>query len=299
MKTWSARLFPASVATLAIVAGCSDDPRIPDGERFSSRVVGQPGVVLIDDMEDGTQYILSDSERVGLWYVYNDESAGSTQLPDLGFPMYRTRRPDGAPEPTSQVPPRECGGDASTPFFQGEDSCAFVARTWGTGQRGWGAGMGVDLNGEGGVKNPFDASEYVGIGFFAIGNVRDQLLRVNVQDVRTTPESSDAADRRGIERCDDTPARRCNDHYGRNVTISNTWQWYQIPFDCMTSGGWGFPGGAGGPFPEGLVGVQFQVSGADPEDDGMATLPVQAFDFSIDNLSFLEAGTVDPSDCPL
>jgi hypothetical protein len=310
-QAWMAmnRRFEAGALLVAAVAlgACSDDPRIPDGERYSE------DVVVIDDMEDGTQYILSDDGRVGLWYTYNDASPSGTQEPSQGFPMYRTRKPDGSPDPSSQVPPRECGA-GDPPIFPGEENCAFVARTWGTGQRGWGAGMGVDLNGEGGVKNPFDASEYGGIGFFATAGVmalRSNQLRVNIQEVRTTPESYLAADRRDITRCnsynpDGTETGRCNDHYGATVSVqSGSWQWIQIPFHCMAAGGWGYPSFPGSVPPDQnvlrrdvIAGIQFQVGGADPEDDGTASLPVMDFDFSIDNLSFLK-NVNDQTPCTL
>ncbi len=292
----------AAIVSAQGAIGCSDPARIPDGERLS------PEVSLIDDMEDGTQYILSDDGRVGLWYTYNDMSASGTQEPAVGFPMYRTRMPDGEPNPASEIPPRECGGGVEAPFFAGEESCAFVARTAGNGQRGWGAGMGVDLNGEGGAKNPVDASEFGGIGFFVQGNVRGGSIRVNVQDVRTTPESATAADRRGIARCTDEPNRRCNDHYGFLVrgVRADAWSWVSIPFYCLASGGWGFPAMGGTPDEnrlrtDAVVGIQFQVEGADPTDSGTPTLPVQAFDFAIDNLAFLrnvDANTPCPAPAP-
>ena len=300
------------LVVLGALPACSDDPRIPDGNHYSEEVIQQPGVVVIDDMEDGTQYILSDDGRVGLWYTYNDASPSGTQEPALGFPMYRTTTEEGDPDPSSVVPARPCGGGDVAPFFATEPSCKFVARTWGTGQSGWGAGMGVDLNGEGGVKNPFDASGYGGIGFFAIGSARANTLRVNVQDVRTTPESADAADRRYIDRCesfkneDGSPTGRCNDHYGYNVTISpDTWKWIEIPFKCMTNGAWGYASIAGGGTPaenvlrrDAVVGVQFQITGADPDANGMLD-PIQPFDFSIDNLSFLELSLADDATaCP-
>lgn len=292
---------------------CTDPARIADGERFAQVATGVPGVVLIDDMEDGTQYLLSDSGRVGLWYVYNDASPGAVHEPAVGFPMYRVRRPDGDVNPSSEVIPRAC--PAATPsFFASEDptECQFVARTWGTGQRGWGAGVGLDLNGEGGQKNPFDASSFGGIGFFAIGNVRDNVMRVNVQDVRTTPESAEAADRRGITRCesyapDGSPTTRCNDHYGFEITVSATeWRWYEIPFSCMRSGNWGYPAVGGSPQENALrtseiVGIQFQIEGPDPTDSGR--LPegavIREFDFAIDNLAFLESAYLGANpQCP-
>jgi len=291
--------------------GCSGDPRTPDGEHFK-------GVELIDNMEDGTQYIFSDDGRIGLWYTYNDASPSGTQEPSLGFPMYRTRRPSGAPDPASQVAARECGGGPQN-LFDGETECTFVARTWGTGQRGWGAGMGVDLNGQGGVKNPYDASKFGGIGFFAVGNIRpgtpqEGQLRVNAQDFRTTPESAAAADRRGVARCESyldngMATGRCNDHYGFLVSgVGPQWRWFTIPFHCMASGNWGYPGSpASGGQPsdnvvrrDGIVGVQFQVPGADPTDTGTPGGMVLPFDFSIDNLSFLDTSVVnDDTPCPL
>lgn len=285
-----------ALSALAMVLGCGGEERVADGQHY-------PDVDVIDDMEDGTQYILSDDGRVGLWYTYNDASPTGTQEPSVGFPMYRTRRPDGTPDPSSQVVPRDCG----TGPFAGEQECSFVARTWGTGQRGWGAGMGVDLNGEGGAKNPIDASMYGGIGFFVIGNVRANSIRVNIQDVRTTPESAAAADRRGIPRCesflpDGTPTGRCNDHYGVSLGgISPTqWRWVTIPFICMKGQSFGYPSLGGQPAEntlrrDAIVGIQFQVTGADPADMGMLTNPVQPFDFSIDNLSFLDTNVVNDS----
>jgi hypothetical protein len=307
MKRLSSPLASVGLLAMTALAGCSGDPRIPVEDRFSESVTGAPGVVLIDDMEDGSQYLISDNGRTGLWYVYNDASLNSTQEPAIGFPMYRVLSADGTPLPGAAVAPRPCGAGPTTPFFAGEENCAFVARSWGTGQRGWGAGVGLDLNGEGGLKNPINASAFGGIGFFAIGNVRGGDLRVNVQDVRTTPESAKAADRRAIPHCDPADlTRRCNDHYGRPVKITTAWQWIEIPFACMTSGGWGFPAVGGAPGDNQLrtsdiVGIQFQISGPDPADTGMlpAGAMIMPFDFSIDNLAFLDKSRVaNPPVCP-
>lgn len=305
-------LAPSSRATVAVIsraatavialAACSDPARVPDGERFTQAETGIPGVVLIDDMEDGSQYLLSDNGMTGLWYTYNDASLNAVHEPSLGFPMYRVLRDDGSPVST-EPPPRPCGGGPAAPFFASEtaDECRFVARTWGTGQRGWGAGMGLDLNGEGGVKNPFDASDFAGIGFFVWGRAKGSALRVNIQDVRTTPESAEAADRRGIARCTDEVGSRCNDHFGTAVPISDTWTWVEIPFSCMRNGNWGFPGIMGQFMAGAIVGIQFQIAGGDPTDTGVPVTPadVQPFDVAIDNLSFLEPGRVGATPaCP-
>jgi hypothetical protein len=286
-----AQLF--GVCGLALsAAACSDDPRIPDGNHY-------PGLVVIDDMEDGQQNILSDSGRVGIWYIYSDETDGSTQEPSLGFPMWQ----NGVDQPA-----RPCGPNAAPltngrAYFNTETSCKYVARTYGTGQIGFGAGVGVDLNGEGGVKNPIDASAFRGIGFFIRGTARANTVRVNVQDIQTTPESAAAARRRGVAACDelaplcDNPANAtnpactivpipCNAHFGFPVTISENWSWQEITFDQMTQAF----GSNGSPLlRSAVVGIQFQVQGADGDANptmGMLS-PIEPFDFSIDNLSFL------------
>jgi hypothetical protein len=313
MKKLSQRVSAiGALLSTVCAAACSDDPRIPSGEHFSERVTGVPGVVMIDDMEDGTQYLITDNGIQGLWYTYNDESAGSVQEPSQGFPMYRTRKLNGDPDENSAVPARNCGDPGGAEFFAAETDCTFVARTWGDGQRGWGAGMGLDLNGEGGAKNAFDASRFAGIGFFVTGTVRNGSLRVNVQDVRTTPESALAAERLQILGCEapyidesgrPTETAACNDHYGVSVGVTNEWQWIEIPFSCMAAGGWGFNGlpPANVFLKEAIVGIQFQIEGADPADTGTipANSTITPFDFSIDNLSFLEASRVaDPPVCP-
>lgn len=286
-----AQLF--GVCGLALsAAACSDDPRIPDGNHY-------PGVVVIDDMEDGQQNILSDSGRVGIWYIYSDETDGSTQEPALGFPMWE----NGLDQPARPCGPAAAPLTGARLYFNTETSCKYVARTWGTGQIGFGAGVGIDLNGEGGVKNPIDASAFRGIGFFIRGTARANTVRVNVQDVQTTPESAAAARRRGIAACGelaplcDNPANStnpactlapvtCNAHYGFNVSdLSENWAWKEIPFEQMVQEF----GGNGSPMRrDAIVGIQFQIRGADGDVNPQTPLdPIQEFDFSIDNLSLL------------
>ncbi|MET0411646.1 MAG: hypothetical protein ABW217_10130 [Polyangiaceae bacterium] len=288
-----AQLFGVCVLALS-AAACSDDPRIPDGNHY-------PGLVVIDDMEDGQQNILSDSGRVGIWYIYSDETDGSTQEPAIGFPMWQNGL-----EP---VPPRPCGPAAAPltgarQYFNSETSCKYVARTWGTGQIGFGAGVGIDLNGEGGVKNPINASAFRGIGFFIRGSARNNTVRMNVQDIQTTPESAAAARRRGVAACGelaplcDDPANAanpactvapvtCNAHYGIDITdLSANWAWKEFTFEQLAQAF----GGNGSPIRrDAIVGIQFQVLGADGDANptmGMLS-PIIPFDFAIDNLSFL------------
>src|SRR5262245_22337962 len=104
-------LLSLGVLSLALpLAGCSGDERVPDSYAY-------PGVVLIDDMEDGEQNILTDSGRIGIWYIYSDETLGSSQDPAIGFPMW----PNGG----GGQPPRQCpwaGGPPASNYFAGETS---------------------------------------------------------------------------------------------------------------------------------------------------------------------------------
>lgn len=287
-------LVRSSVAVslcVSALTGCNDDARISQGGNFSAEAIGIPGVVLVDDMEDGNQYILSDDGLNGLWYIYNDESAGSTHLPEVGFPMTA----NGAIGPA-----RVCGAASGATVFTGEVDCDFVAHTSGSGQQGWGAGIGVDFNGDGGAKNPIDASAYAGIAFFARGTTRNGTLRVKVQDASSTPESAAAADARGISRCETLTNGVCADHFGINITgLTNEWQWFAIPWINLATEGYGFvdsnyqtlPVGSAPPglHLEALVGMQFQIQGADPADTGTPSQEVLDFEFSIDNLGFVES----------
>lgn len=287
------------VSSCVLALGCNGDTRIPQGGQFSSLATGNPGIVLIDDMEDGDQYVLSDDGLNGLWYIYNDESAGSIQTPDVGFPM--------TPNNGNTAPMRFCG-DPQGVVFAGETDCNFIVHTSGSGQLGWGAGIGVDLNGDGGEKNSVDATAYAGIGFFARGSAPPtNVLSVKIQDVSTTPESASAAADLGIAHCQDplsNPSELpCADHFLYNITLTDEWRWYAIPWSTFASFSaylpYGFRDGTYNPngflnpglHLDALVGLQFQVAGADPDDDGIVAEGVlaQPFEFSIDNVGFIEA----------
>lgn len=251
--------------------GCSGDPRLPEGAYYSEANAGVPGVVLIDDMEDGNQNILSDDGLRGLWYIYNDGTPDSTQEPSSAFRMTLGVEAGG--------PERPCGATQETPFFAPEQQCLYVARTYGAGHTVWGAGLALDLKGDGGVKYPYNASRFCGVGFYARG---DAELRLKVQDMFSTPESlSEAVRLRGPEvpRCDPQDGPACGAHFGANFTLTDEWQWYEFAFEDLRHETWGFPGAdtTARLDPRFLVGLQFQVG-----------LNDTSFDFSIDNVGFLE-----------
>jgi len=206
---------------------------------------GPTNVDMIDDMEDGDGSIITTNGRVGAWYAYNDLADGKdttgTQTPAAmtpGFPM------------ADITPPRGTSTKS--------------AETKGGGFTGWGAGVGFDLNNDGTMKQPYDASQFTGITFFARSTATGPgSLRVNVQDAQTAPEG-------GI--CDPKATKGCNDHRGTSVTLTSDWKQFTLPFAAMKTLNFGQQ------FPtfmtDKLFAIQFQVG-----------VNVN-FDFWIDDIAF-------------
>ncbi|HEX7671801.1 MAG TPA: hypothetical protein VF395_19540 [Polyangiaceae bacterium] len=163
-------------------------------------------ISMIDDMEDKDGSILAAEGRVGAWYTYNDTTG--TQVPpagQMGFDM------------TALNPPR--------------GTSTYGATTSGSGFTTWGAGIGFDLNNDGTAKQPYDASAYKGVTFWAkagAGGIKN--IRLNVQDAQTAPEG-------GI--CDKTATKGCNDHRGTAVLLTEDWKQFTFAFDAMKVVGFG------------------------------------------------------------
>jgi hypothetical protein len=169
---------------------------------------GGPKLELIDDMNDGDGSILATSGRVGAWYTYNDATPMAMQKPE-----------------------------AMTPFTMqagGRDGTGYAAATSGSGFTLWGAGMGFNLHDpgdgmNGSAKVTYDASAYTGLAFWAkAGPGSVTSLRVNVSDKNTDPAGSVCA-----------PADKCNDHFGKDVHLTDAWAFYTMTFDELLQLGWG------------------------------------------------------------
>lgn len=140
------------------------------GNRLGGEAVGGPAPLrigscrsqadleLIEDMEDDNQAIKQAAGRSGSWFSFND--ATGTQSPPAGtqlFPMEDLEPPRG----TSRV----------------------AVRTTGSGFGTWGAGVGFELA----STEPYDASGYAGIAFWARGaEGLTQRVRINVTDRNTS-----------------------------------------------------------------------------------------------------------------
>ncbi len=123
---------------------------------------------------------------------------------------------DGTGSQTSDPPLPEL--DAQAP----SGNHAMVTR--GSGFEEWGAGLGVNVAG-GDLSIGYDASEFSGIHFYARGRIdgESQILRVNFPSTQTGTMTS----------CEDLD---CNNHFGKSITLTPTWQPYEIRFDELTQG---------------------------------------------------------------
>jgi hypothetical protein len=178
------------------------------GSPSTGGATGETAADLVDDMEGATGSILAKAGRVGAWYIYNDATAGATQMPGVPF------------LPSTVEPPR----GAST----------YAARMQGSGFTTWGAGMGLNFNdpgdGDGGsVKGTYDASAVGGITFWAkIGTGSVASVRVNISTKETDPSGGTC-----------TPAAKCSDHFGKSINLTTDWVQYTIKFGDLTQLGWG------------------------------------------------------------
>lgn len=173
------------------------------GSSSSSSGGSSGAMTMIDTMEDGDGSILPNAGLQGAWYTYNDKTAGATQTP-----------PEMTPFVMSALNPPRNGS-------------AFAANTNGSGFTTWGAGFGFDLNNNGTSKGPYDASAFTGITFWAkIGAGAVGAIRVNIGDKNTTPEANICA------------VGKCSDDFGKDITLTEQWQQFTIPFADMKQVGW-------------------------------------------------------------
>jgi hypothetical protein len=137
------RFSIACPKTSAHLAGC-----YPTGTTCSAIDGWCSNPLLLDDMENGDNFICQSGGRQGQWYVFGDHKA---QLEQAQIPGGR--------------------GDSN-----------YAARLTGAGLSGWGAGMGFGLKGP--PKEPYDASAENGINFWMRGT---GLVLVQFRLPATTP----------------------------------------------------------------------------------------------------------------
>ncbi len=166
---------------------------------------GGTGVLeLVDDFETPDTYGGLSGGRVPVWYLFNDMTVG-TQLPAL-----------------LEMTPMPAEDEAVRP------GSSYALFTSSTGFSSWGSGVGVDLNNDT-AKQIYDASDYVGISFYAKVPGSYRVVRVNVPDVGTDASG-------GV--CD-ADAGECSDHFGELISLTADWQRHDVYFSDLKQVGWG------------------------------------------------------------
>lgn len=199
-------LLVASLCGLS--TACSDDSHRLGGslEGPGSRRVGlcAEGADLesVDQMEDGDGAIDMMAKRGGVWFAFNDKTAGQ-QVPasdDETFGM-------------SEIEPARAGSHVA-------------ARSHGGGFTLWGAGIGFELYNQ----KAYDASPYAGITFWA-RRAPDtaSALRFAVTDSATAPRGGKCRD------------YSCSDYFGVDLSLSTAFRRYSFRWDELKQEGWGEP----------------------------------------------------------
>lgn len=147
---------------------------------------------LIDDFEDGDGKILPNDGRSGSWYVSNDGT--------------------GMQAPKGDVKPE--------PLMPERDGSERALHTSGRNFRIWGAVLGANLRAEGNSNQPYDASRYTGVRFWARsgdGMKRSAYLSLPTSETTRCPG--------------------CRDHFGTKFEYEREWKEFRLPFSEMKQRG--------------------------------------------------------------
>ncbi|MDX2022259.1 MAG: hypothetical protein SF187_18630 [Deltaproteobacteria bacterium] len=171
---------------------------------------GEPGTGALSDFEGGTAKLLELEGRTGSWFLYDDGTAGGTQMP-------------------AKVPNMPLAAEGP-----GACNSMFAFHSTGSGFDSW-AGVGVNLapkasNGKKGVQN---ISAYSSISFRAKA-ANPVLVRVAISDKNSEPEGGVCTVTTVT-----TDKTRCADHFGKEITIGSGWKDYTIPFAQLSQRGFG------------------------------------------------------------
>lgn len=197
---------------------------------------------LISDGETNSNQIADIQNRGGYWYTFVDDS-GSTVVPEAG-------KNGGTFQMTE-------GGANGTKY------AAHMTGTVGGGSTVY-VGMGFNFVDP---KGQYDASKYKGISFWAKkGPGSADKVKLKVPDVATDPDGK--------------VCKECFNDFGLDLTLTDEWTQYVIPFTAMKQDKtWGSP------HPDGvdaskLYGLQFQFN--------QAGAP---FDMWLDEIEFTGCGS--------
>ena len=162
---------------------------------------------LLDGFEDEDLTLEESGGRGGVWYLFNDQTVGTTG-------------------PTPLV----CSALSGAPAELG----LYAMHVTATGFTGFGSGLGVDFRAG---KKVYDASKFSGIRFWAkVGVGKNTKHRVQIADLMT-----DVAGGKCNAAANAPNGEKCDDHFGFNATFTTSWAQYVVRFDQLTQIGWGNP----------------------------------------------------------
>ena len=212
------------VLLVTVSAGCVKkmDPTSAATRESAEGKACPPAEGAISDGEAGNNQVNPIKGRGGYWYVFADKQG-------------------------SEVTPMP--GDQGGTFSMSEGGAKgtkYAARMQGTVGGGDLVYVGMGFNFVD-PKGQYDASKYKGVSFWAKkgpGSVAN--VRLKVPDVATEPDGKICSD--------------CYNDFGADLTLSEEWQQFTIPFSAMKQmKGWGSPHPAAIDATK-LYGMQFQVN---------------------------------------
>jgi len=169
----------------------------------SPAIAGTDALLLIDDMEPVEGSTIAD--------------ASLPQVDGRRGQWYTSNDGSGIQMPSPFVP-----------SLGGANGTNYSARTSVQSFTGWGASFGVPLNARSTTSNmncPYDATAFDGIHFWARGS-GSWTFAVATQD--TVPIATGG-------RCDAV----CNDGFQTVLIVSDTWTYFEFPWEILRQGGWG------------------------------------------------------------
>jgi endoglucanase len=232
----------ALAAVLSLTVGCSGLKKKVNvtGEEVKNSEEGRPcpkNVGLISDGENNSNQTATIEDRGGYWYTFVDD-AGSTVVPEAGK-----------------------NGGTFAMSEGGANGTKYAAHITGTVAGGGAVYVGVGFNFVD-PKGQYDASKYKGVKFWAKkGPGGADKVKLKVPDKSTDPEGKICTE--------------CFNDFGMDLTLSDQWTEYVIPFTSMKQDKtWGKPH-PDGIDPATIYGMQFQFN-----------QPGQPFDFWVDEIEF-------------
>lgn len=244
-----------------------------------------PGVVLLDDGEDGNSQTLDDEAGyLGFWYTFDDKHECDNSDPT--GETYPTPAPDGgdefAPTPypsAAEAPPLK---ETVAPNTAG-------LRIRGGGHNLWGAGLGIAFYNPAGTPLPYDlaAQGFTGIRFWAKNTGPTPItLGIQISDDFSEPNGGQCVPRDEVS----CSLQGCFDSALYEIAnVGSEWQLHEVLFSQLARGSWGVHNEDVTEVPTGpnltkAYQLQFKI------DNLKANVQPNEFDVWIDNVGLILGG---------